>query len=159
MACASPQLIKSRHLPGNHRRSKYTSTLLLIQKHVWVAQSVKRPTSAQVTMSRVVTLSPAKRSLLSAQSSLWILCPHPPSPRSRSLSLSQNKQTSKNTNRITLYTLFSLSLFLLTVSLEMPSCQHVWGHLRLAPEPCPPDALSSTHTVSVGWSLGLLSQL
>ena len=34
----------------------------------WVAQSVKRPTSAQVTISRSVGLSPASGSVLTAQS-------------------------------------------------------------------------------------------
>ena len=34
----------------------------------WVAQSVKRPTSAQVTISRSVSSSPASGSLLMAQS-------------------------------------------------------------------------------------------
>ena len=34
----------------------------------WVAQSVKRPTSAQVTISRYVGSSPASGSVLTAQS-------------------------------------------------------------------------------------------
>ena len=34
----------------------------------WVAQSVKRPTSAQVTISRSVSSSPASGSVLTAQS-------------------------------------------------------------------------------------------
>ena len=34
----------------------------------WVAQSVERPTSAQVTISRSVSLSPASGSVLMAQS-------------------------------------------------------------------------------------------
>ena len=34
----------------------------------WVAQSVKRPTSAQVMISRFVSLSPASGSVLTAQS-------------------------------------------------------------------------------------------
>ena len=34
----------------------------------WVAQSVKRPTSAQVMISRSVSLSPASGSVLTAQS-------------------------------------------------------------------------------------------
>ena len=34
----------------------------------WVAQSVKRPTSAQVTISRFVSSSPAPGSVLTAQS-------------------------------------------------------------------------------------------
>ena len=51
----------------------------------WVAQSVKRPTLAQVLVSRFVSLSPTWDSLLSAQSPLQILCPVPPPPN-RSLS-------------------------------------------------------------------------
>ena len=43
----------------------------------WVAQSVKRPTWAQVTISWFVSSSPALGSLLSAQSPLRILCPSP----------------------------------------------------------------------------------
>ena len=57
----------------------------------WVAQSVKRPTSAQVTISRSVSSSPASGSVLMAQSLLGLLSlssslsvPYP-------LSLSQNK--------------------------------------------------------------------
>ena len=40
----------------------------------WVAPSVKCPTSAQVTISRLVSSSPASGSPLSAQSLLRILC-------------------------------------------------------------------------------------
>ena len=60
----------------------------------WVAQSVERPTSAQVMISRSVSLSPALGSVLTAQSlepaldsvslSLW------PSP-AQALSLSLSK--------------------------------------------------------------------
>ena len=40
-----------------------------------MAQSVQRPASAQVTISRFVSSNPASGSLLSAQSLLRILCP------------------------------------------------------------------------------------
>ena len=56
----------------------------------WVAQLIRRPTSAQVMILRFVGLSPTLGSLLSAQSPLQILCP-PLSlflPCSLSLSLS-----------------------------------------------------------------------
>ena len=39
----------------------------------WVAQSVKRPTSAQVMVSWFVSSNPMLGSMLSAQSLLWIL--------------------------------------------------------------------------------------
>ena len=39
----------------------------------WVAQSVKRPTLAQVMISQFVSLSPAIDSVLTAHSLLWIL--------------------------------------------------------------------------------------
>ena len=39
-----------------------------ITRGAWVAQSVKRPTSAQVMISRSVNSSPASGSLLTAQS-------------------------------------------------------------------------------------------
>ena len=42
--------------------------MLLFQGGAWVAQSVKRPTSAQVMISRVVSSSPASGSVLTAQS-------------------------------------------------------------------------------------------
>ena len=38
------------------------------QRGAWVAQSVKRPTSAQVTISQFVSSSPASGSVLTAQS-------------------------------------------------------------------------------------------
>ena len=41
---------------------------ILKQWGAWVAQSVKRPTSAQVTISRSVSSSPASGSVLTAQS-------------------------------------------------------------------------------------------
>ena len=54
-------------------------------KGAWVAQSVKHPTSAQVTISRFVGLSPASGSVLTARSlepasdsvSPSLLCPSP----------------------------------------------------------------------------------
>ena len=39
-----------------------------------VAQLVKHPTSAQVTISGFLSSNPVQSSLLSAQSLLWILC-------------------------------------------------------------------------------------
>ena len=63
---------KNRHLQG-----------------AWVAQSVKHPTSAQVMISRFVSLSPTLGSLLSTQSLLQILCP--PSPLCPSPALSFSK--------------------------------------------------------------------
>ena len=39
-----------------------------------MAQSVGRPTSAQVIISRFVSWSPASGSVLTAQSLAWILC-------------------------------------------------------------------------------------
>ena len=62
----------------------------------WVAQSVERPTSAQVMISRSVGSSPASDSGLTAQSlepasdSVSLSLPAPPS-HSVSLSLSQNE--------------------------------------------------------------------
>ena len=38
------------------------------QKGTWVAQSVKQPTSAQVTISQLVSLSPASGPVLTARS-------------------------------------------------------------------------------------------
>ena len=43
----------------------------------WVAQLVKRPTSAQVMILWFMSLSPTLGSLLSVQSPLQILCPSP----------------------------------------------------------------------------------
>ena len=40
----------------------------------WVAQLVKHPTLAQITISPFISSSPASGSLLSAQSPVWILC-------------------------------------------------------------------------------------
>ena len=40
----------------------------LVAWGIWVAQSVKRPTSAQVMISRLVSSSPASGSVLTAQS-------------------------------------------------------------------------------------------
>ena len=60
----------------------------------WVAQSVKRSTSAQVMISWFVSLSPASGSVLSAGGLLWILClplslcPSPACSLSLSFSLS-----------------------------------------------------------------------
>ena len=62
----------------------------------WVAQSVKRPTSAQVTISRFVSSSPASGSALTAGSLLWILCLPLSAPPLLVLCLSpslKNKQT------------------------------------------------------------------
>ena len=47
-----------------------------IDRGAWVAQSVKHPTLAQVMISQSVGSSPPSGSLLSAQSLLWIVCPH-----------------------------------------------------------------------------------
>ena len=48
----------------------------LVFRGAWVAQSVERPTSAQVMISRFVGSSPTSGSVLTAQSLelLWILC-------------------------------------------------------------------------------------
>ena len=51
-----------------------------------VAQWVEHPTSARVMTSRFVSSNPASGSLLSAQSSLWILCSPPTRARACSLS-------------------------------------------------------------------------
>ena len=66
----------------------------------WVAQSVERPTSAQVTISRSVSSSPASGSVLTlgAWSLLWSLCLPLclPLPNSHSVSLSKiNNKTFK----------------------------------------------------------------
>ena len=42
---------------------------------VWVAQSVKHPTLAQVMISQFMSSAPTSGSLLSGQSLLGILCP------------------------------------------------------------------------------------
>ena len=60
----------------------------------YVAQSVKRPTSAQVTISQFVSLSPASGSVLTVQSLEPVSDPVSPSPSipallAPSLSLSQ----------------------------------------------------------------------
>ena len=62
----------------------------------WVAQWVKRPTSAQVMISQFVSLSPAL--LLSGQSTLRIFCLSPSLPltHSCSLSLKMDKHLKKN---------------------------------------------------------------
>ena len=64
---------------------------------VWVAQSVERPTSAQVMISRFMSLSPMSGSVLTAQSlepRSDSVSPRPPLTRSCSVSLSyKNKQT------------------------------------------------------------------
>ena len=61
----------------------------------WVAQSVERPTSAQVMISRSVSSSPASGSVLTAWSPLWILrlllAPLLPQLCSISVSLSLSK--------------------------------------------------------------------
>ena len=46
----------------------FVCTLKFDSRGAWVAQSVKRPTSAQVTISRSVSSSPASGSGLTAQS-------------------------------------------------------------------------------------------
>ena len=62
-------LIPTRLLEQGHGRSTHP-----VRKHcdelrgAWVAQWVKRPTSAQVTISRFVGLSPASGCVLTAQS-------------------------------------------------------------------------------------------
>ena len=64
---------------------------------VWVAQWIKCPASAQVMISRFMSLSPALGSLLSAQSLLQILC----LPLFLSLCLSKiNKHFFKNPGKI-----------------------------------------------------------
>ena len=66
----------------------------------WVAQSVKRLTSAQVMISQLVGSSPPSGSVLAAQSlkPAWILCLplSLPLPCSRSLSLSLKTKHFKN---------------------------------------------------------------
>ena len=52
----------AKHLTGN------ISLKIHIDRGAWVAQSVERPTSAQVTISRFVSSSPASGSGLMAQS-------------------------------------------------------------------------------------------
>ena len=46
----------------------YSAVILKVLCGTWVAQSVERPTSAQVTISRFVGLSPAPGSVLTVQS-------------------------------------------------------------------------------------------
>ena len=56
----------------------------------WVAQSVKQPTSAQVMISRLLSLSPASGSVLAAQSlgpALDSVSPSLPDPPPRMLCL------------------------------------------------------------------------
>ena len=76
----------------------------------WVAQSVKRPTSAQVTISHSVSSSPASGSVLTAQSLEPVSDSVSPSlsapPHLLAHSLSQNKQTNKQTNTQTNKQLF-----------------------------------------------------
>ena len=49
-------------------QNKNSRIRLKISRGSWVAQSVKRPTSAQVMISPFVSLSPASGSVLTAQS-------------------------------------------------------------------------------------------
>ena len=63
-----------------------------LNRGAWVAQSVKRPTSAQVMISRLVSSSPASGSVLTAQSPEPVSDSVSPSlsltlPRSSSVSL------------------------------------------------------------------------
>ena len=67
----------------------------------WVAQSVKRPTSAQVTISRFMSSSPASGSVLTAQSlgaALDSVAPSlsAPPPLMFCLSLSLKNKLTKN---------------------------------------------------------------
>ena len=70
---------------GNWSSRRYVIWISLTQllrvnnRGTWVVQSVEHLTSAQVIISRFMSLSPASGSLLSAQNLLWILCspPHP----------------------------------------------------------------------------------
>ena len=77
--------------PGQGNRDNALNVYLkLTSRGTWVAQSVKLLTSAQVMISRFMSLSPTSGFLLSAQSLLQILCPHlcVPLPHLHSLSLS-----------------------------------------------------------------------
>ena len=85
-------------MPGRGRKKLFKGTAF---RGAWVAQSVKRPTSAQVTISQSVGSSPASGSGLMAQSlepasnsvsPFLSLCPYP----ARVLSLSVSKITLKN---------------------------------------------------------------
>ena len=76
--------------------------MCILNKHprgAWVAQPVKRPTLAQVKISRFVSSSPASASVLTAQS-LQILCLplslSLPLPHSHTLSLSLSLSLSQN---------------------------------------------------------------
>ena len=77
--CLEPSLLVSRGL-------LYTSIIFKTSslRGTWVAQSVKRPTSAQVMILRFVGLSPALGSVLTAQSL---------DPASNSVSLSVSAST------------------------------------------------------------------
>ena len=58
---------------GNSESTLYFLKGLLWPQGAWVAQLVKRPTSARVTISRSVSSSPASGSVLTARSLLRIL--------------------------------------------------------------------------------------
>ena len=67
------------HIISHERARGLFNTLCILKKNMgswgaWVAQSVERPTSAQVMVSQFMGSSPTLGSLLSAQSLLWILC-------------------------------------------------------------------------------------
>ena len=67
-----------------------TGLKVKMTRGAWVAQSVERPTSVQVLISRFVGLSPALGCALTAQSLLLILSPSLSAPpHLRSVSLSQ----------------------------------------------------------------------
>ena len=83
----------ARRLAAGAERGRFKPAL----RGAWVAQSVKRPTLARVTISRCVSSSPASGSVLTARSLLGILSPslyaRPP------FLLSQNNNNDKKIKR------------------------------------------------------------
>ena len=82
---ALPDKLSHLHLGNASQTSMKTK-----HRHIWVAQSVERPTLAQGMISQLRSSSPTWGSLLSAQSPLGILCPHLSLPLPYSHSLTNN---------------------------------------------------------------------